>query len=317
MRKRILAALCAGAALLAIAVAPAGAASVVYSQGFETDDFDWANFGPGTLHREMSGFTNSGGYANGIASADGNWHARLRTNGCTTSCSGPLTRWGKGASSGNPVFPAGGYSTELDVYLDVAWAASNADRRFDFSSAINNNIGAGTYLRDFAFNAGTVGGNWVIGASTNSGRANTFPSNLCPSPSTPPNVCRAPATITTSGWYTLKHVFTDQAGMLRVDMSILDAGGATVAAWTVYSGDSMAVVGGDRYGWFANQEVNDLAIDNAVKTLLVTPSNPPTSKDDCKQDGWMTRTDDDGVPFKNQGDCVSYFATGGKNKAGN
>jgi hypothetical protein len=37
----------------------------------------------------------------------------------------------------------------------------------------------------------------------------------------------------------------------------------------------------------------------------------PTSKDQCKQGGWQQY----GV-FKNQGDCVSYVATGGKNAAG-
>jgi hypothetical protein len=34
----------------------------------------------------------------------------------------------------------------------------------------------------------------------------------------------------------------------------------------------------------------------------------PTTKDECKDDGWQL----DGV-FKNQGDCVSFVATGGKN----
>lgn len=36
--------------------------------------------------------------------------------------------------------------------------------------------------------------------------------------------------------------------------------------------------------------------------------NLPTSKDQCKNGGWMTFK-----VFKNQGDCVSYVATGGKN----
>lgn len=35
---------------------------------------------------------------------------------------------------------------------------------------------------------------------------------------------------------------------------------------------------------------------------------PPTSKDECKNGGWQAY----GI-FKNQGDCVSYVATGGKN----
>ena len=36
-------------------------------------------------------------------------------------------------------------------------------------------------------------------------------------------------------------------------------------------------------------------------------ANPPQSKDDCKNGGWMTRTTATGEPFRNQGQCVSYF----------
>jgi len=43
--------------------------------------------------------------------------------------------------------------------------------------------------------------------------------------------------------------------------------------------------------------------------------NPPATKDACKNGGWQSLTDNAGTPFKNQGDCVSYDATGGKNKA--
>jgi hypothetical protein len=39
-------------------------------------------------------------------------------------------------------------------------------------------------------------------------------------------------------------------------------------------------------------------------------ANVPTSKDDCKEEGWMDLTDTDGNAFKNQGQCVSYVATG-------
>jgi choice-of-anchor C domain-containing protein len=49
------------------------------------------------------------------------------------------------------------------------------------------------------------------------------------------------------------------------------------------------------------------AIDNVVVTETV-----PT-KSDCKDGGWQTMIDGAGNHFKNQGDCVSYFATGGKN----
>jgi len=49
------------------------------------------------------------------------------------------------------------------------------------------------------------------------------------------------------------------------------------------------------------------AIDNVVITETV-----PT-KSDCKNGGWPAMIDVAGNHFKNQGDCVSYFATGGKN----
>ena len=49
------------------------------------------------------------------------------------------------------------------------------------------------------------------------------------------------------------------------------------------------------------------AIDNVVITETV-----PT-KSDCKDGGWHDMIDNAGNHFKNQGDCVSYFATGGKN----
>ena len=45
------------------------------------------------------------------------------------------------------------------------------------------------------------------------------------------------------------------------------------------------------------------------------PIVTPSSKADCRNDGWMDYTDADGRPFKNQGDCVSYVATGGRNSA--
>ena len=49
------------------------------------------------------------------------------------------------------------------------------------------------------------------------------------------------------------------------------------------------------------------ALDNVNVT-----ENVPTAND-CKRGGWTTMVDAQGNGFKNQGDCVSYFATGGKN----
>jgi hypothetical protein len=51
-------------------------------------------------------------------------------------------------------------------------------------------------------------------------------------------------------------------------------------------------------------------INNEMGDLVVVDTSPalPTSKDQCKNGGWRTF----GV-FKNQGDCVSFVATKGKN----
>lgn len=45
----------------------------------------------------------------------------------------------------------------------------------------------------------------------------------------------------------------------------------------------------------------------------VTLISPPVNADACKNGGWRARTDSRGNSFKNQGDCVSFVATGGRN----
>jgi hypothetical protein len=46
-----------------------------------------------------------------------------------------------------------------------------------------------------------------------------------------------------------------------------------------------------------------------VNTSLYTyEANTPTSKDQCKNGGWMQLQNANGQPFKNQGECMSYFS---------
>lgn len=60
--------------------------------------------------------------------------------------------------------------------------------------------------------------------------------------------------------------------------------------------------------------VGFLAIaSTSLGAIIPPPSDLPTSKDDCKKDGWMNYGD----IFKNQGDCVSFVATNGKNLPSN
>lgn len=211
-----------------------------------------------------------GGYADGIPSATGNYHARLGLDPSPSICQsgggprpihrGPLTNWG-GYSS---IFPTGGYTTRVDIYLDVQWASTHFDKRFDWSSAINNT--SGMHRRDFIFNAGTEPTGFVISAGNNGDRCNSFPQN--------PG--QMPIHILTSGWYTFEHTFTGVAGgPLIVNMRVINKATSVVVGTWVLSvpTDIIGVtVGGNRYGWFVQNEIDDLAIDNSERTgILSTP----------------------------------------------
>jgi hypothetical protein len=270
------------AALIALGAAGSATAATPapYFNGFETDTNGWTG-----ANRVASG-------SNGVTSASGAYHAE--------AVGGPFTNWGGYTNE----FPASGYTTEVDIYLDPASGAVN-DTRFDWTSAISTP--AGTHRRDFVFNGGyyddaTGPGagepRFVFSASTNSGRGSSFPKNPA----------RDPIAITEAGWYTFQHHFYDDGtGVLAVDLTILDAGGAVVHTWTLSDPSDVigVTVGGNRYGWFATNEFSFLAFDNSRLSVAV---GPPTSADQCKQGGWeqfnTPRT------FKNQGDCVSFAQNG-------
>ena len=44
--------------------------------------------------------------------------------------------------------------------------------------------------------------------------------------------------------------------------------------------------------------------------LKINAGNPPATKDDCKGNGWQTRTTASGQSFPNQGQCIQYANTG-------
>lgn len=55
-------------------------------------------------------------------------------------------------------------------------------------------------------------------------------------------------------------------------------------------------------------EVDGIVFNSYTYDFELT--NVPSSKDDCKNNGYQTMTDQNGNGFKNQGLCVSYFNTG-------
>lgn len=64
--------------------------------------------------------------------------------------------------------------------------------------------------------------------------------------------------------------------------------------------------------WAFPDKEQALDVDNTlVDTTLFTYEVPvPTDKEQCKKGGWENLARPDGSPFKNQGDCVSFVASG-------
>lgn len=238
--------------------AGSASAGTQYSNGFETDTAGWFGQANPPPTRVASG-------VGGIPSSSGGFYAQ--------AFAGDFTRWG-----GYNYTVGGGipttfkpYSTMVDIYLDVTGGARD-DTRFDYTSAING--ADGNHRRDFAFNAGfyadtdiglPIAPGFVISASNNTGRANSFPQN--------PG--RDPYAITTTGWYTFEHTFYEAGGKLAVDLSILDATNAAMLhSWTLTdSSDLIALIGGNRYGLFDSIEFASLAIDNSKMTTEDAAAN--------------------------------------------
>jgi hypothetical protein len=261
-----------------------------YFNGFETDTAGWYNFSGATITRVPSGSTST--YANGVAAASGNWYARLGKDTNPDSCTfgggtapifyGPFTRWG-GYSA---IFPPGGYSTGVDIYLDVPYAMSHPDTRFDWSSAINDT--SGSFRRDFVFNVGTDALGFVISGGNNATRCGANPAD--------PG--HSPIHISTSGWYTFKHTFSGiSGGPLAVTLEVMPSGtNVPLGTWVrADPSDIIGVtVGGNRYGWFVQNEFDGLAIDNSFRTgTLSTPGCEVKISDG----GWIIALNTDTATF--------------------
>jgi len=106
----------------------------------------------------------------------------------------------------------------------------------------------------------------VISGSNNGTRCGAFPANPA----------RTPIHIMVSGWYTFEHSFVGVAGgPLTVVMRVINKTTATtVGTWILTDPTDIigVTVGGNRYGWFIQNEIDDLAIDNSERTgILSTP----------------------------------------------
>lgn len=251
-------------------------------QGFELDTSNWEVFSSPVFFA-----TRTASGTDGITSASGAWHATARQ----TLGQVPATNWGgysgkldcASSSCASGPFPTHGYTTSIDIFLDMEGGWADATH-FDFSSAINTP--QGPHRRDFIFNCGffdttnpTAPGaginRFVIGASNNSGGQNPFMND--------------PFAVTTTGWYTFEHRFYATFGnVLAVDYLLKDSSGTVLNTWTRSNPLDIAnvTVGGNRYGWFALNEFEPLAFDNACRS---TGGNGTLVLDvaDCQDDLMM------------------------------
>jgi hypothetical protein len=288
--------------LVATAAAPPGA----YFNGFETNTAGWFTYSGATVTRVASGSTGYS-YADGILAAEGSWYARLGKDPSPDSCVfgggiapiyyGPYTNWG-GYSA---IFPTGGYTTSVDIYLDVSYALSHPDQRFDWSSAIND--ASGNFRRDFVFNAGTETSGFVISGGNNATRCGANPAD--------PG--HTPAHVMVSGWYTFEHTFSGVAGgPLAVTMRLIQKStNALIGIW-VRSDPSDIIgttVGGNRYGWFVQNEIDQLAIDDSGRTGIVSTIGCEVTINDG---GWITALNGDRASFGGNAKVDGSGATSGQ-----
>ncbi|MCK6483936.1 MAG: HYR domain-containing protein [Phycisphaerae bacterium] len=246
-----------------------------YFQGWEDPDYeagaaittpsiDWNRY-QSLIERVPSG-------TDGITSMTGSGHGRITALPVPpppNDWTGAFTRLG-----GYTNCFGEGFSTRLDIYLDVDDPAVAADTYgWDLSCAASTP--AGGHRRDFIFHAsGKLGAAYnriLIAGSNNSGftRRNDLASINHHE-------------VTTSGWYTFEWVFRDFGdGSLAVDLNLRDSSGTLLFTETRHDASDIigTNVGGNRYMWFTFLEVDTLAIDNTrlMRNVAVSCSPPSGS----------------------------------------
>ncbi len=191
----------------------------------------------------------------------GDWQGNVVQNGTVGSVtgSGQFTRFGGYSSTfGN------GFTASQDFYLDPTWSIGTG---FEWSVAANGSDG--NHQRDFIWHVGQVNG---LGLLVNASNNSNFSFNTGALTN---QVGQSYFTVTTAGWYNLEQVFYEDSGLLFVDFNLYDAS-QTLLHTITRGGNAQDTipgdVGGNRYGWFTYNSVNNLSIDNTMlETNAVVP----------------------------------------------
>ena len=108
-------------------------------------------------------------------------------------------------------------------------------------------------------------------------------------------------------------LLTYPGGSQSYTYTVTSANSNTNMLWTTPTAVSFVGTGSPATISFASTSTG--ACGAAIDNVTVTPT--AASGAHCKKGGWATMYDENGVLFKNQGDCVSYYATSGAVPIGN
>ncbi len=210
---------------------------------------------------------------------------------------------------GDASYISPGHNSNRAVYL--VSNTSDADTSNDYSG-IDFTVPAGTtysqitnLATDYFFVNNSCGGGsprFQVNVTTGSGTKNVF---VYIGP--PPNYTLCP----TGVWVSTGNLMTPASLVddTQLGGTFYDPLPASQAAYGTLPVTGIQLV--DDGGWIFPNGLQNLYVDN-VQINTTTYTFEFSSKDDCKNGGWKNFVFAPG-PFKNQGDCVSYFATGGRN----
>jgi len=237
-----------------LAVSGVAQATIGHFDGFENEAHSWNEYNS-QLERVSSG-------TDGITSAGGNYHLKITDNpefsttGAYTFQGGTSDVWG------------GGWSSSIDVYIDIA------DSHIDNGTYFwNLSQGIYEYQKDNIFHLGAVSdgsGGYVLGVNsghTGSGNSVLSPANYHG---------ESYGTFTANGWYTFVWEFgpstsTQHPDNIDVTWTVLDDGDNIVwNASETCEGVLESVAGGNHYLWFTDIGTDQLLIDNA--TVIPEPA---------------------------------------------
>jgi len=117
--------------------------------------------------------------------------------------------------------------------------------------------------------------------------------------------------LTGNGWYDPDHSYTwTLTGNIdgdNISYTILYTGAAAGSTYTntgvIASDGSISGTSSGNCQTFTSPAGTATEIEDEPEYVV------PTSKDQCKKDGWKTLADNEGNAFKNQGQCVSFVAS--------